>query len=107
MTRSEFLKAIRALSARYVERRGVLADRSPIDSAGKRAAFAGFYAPLHFLTVRAVVASPGRPAAGNHIDRGCRLRHGRGRRGLGAGVRGAAGHHGHRSQRLGRSTRRA
>jgi hypothetical protein len=55
MTRPEFLKAIRALSSRYVERRGTLPDRSPLDSAGKRAAFAGFYAPLHFLTARAVV----------------------------------------------------
>jgi hypothetical protein len=55
MTRPEFLKAIRALSARYVERRSVLADRSPLDSAGKRSAFAGFYAPLHFLTMRAIV----------------------------------------------------
>lgn len=55
MTRTEFLKAIRALSARYVERRSVLPDRTPLDSPGKRAAFAGFYAPLHFLTMRAIV----------------------------------------------------
>jgi hypothetical protein len=26
-----------------------------LDSAGKRAAFAAFYAPLHFLTMRAIV----------------------------------------------------
>src|SRR5262245_7039463 len=44
----QFFKAIRALSARYVESRGRLPDRSPVDSAGKRAAFAAFYAPLHF-----------------------------------------------------------
>jgi hypothetical protein len=56
MTRPEFLKAVRALSARYVEQRAALRDRSPLDSAGKRAAFAGFYAPLHFLTVRQIVA---------------------------------------------------
>jgi len=55
MTRTEFLKAIRALSARYVERRSLLPDRTPLDSPGKRAAFAGFYAPLHFLTIRAIV----------------------------------------------------
>ena len=54
MTRPEFLKAIRALSARYVERRGGLERRSAIDTAGKRAAFAAFYAALHFLTVRAI-----------------------------------------------------
>jgi hypothetical protein len=40
MTRPEFLKAVRALSARYVEQRAALRDRSPLDSAGKRAAFA-------------------------------------------------------------------
>jgi len=55
LTRPEFLKSIRALSARYVERRSTLDERSALDSAGKRAAFAAFYAPLHFLTVRAIV----------------------------------------------------
>ena len=59
MTRPEFLKAIRALSARYVEGHGKLPDRSPLDSAGKRAAFAGFYAPIHFLTARAILAELG------------------------------------------------
>jgi hypothetical protein len=57
LRRSEFLKAIRALSARYVERRATLADRSPLDSAGKRAAFAAYYAPLHYLTVRHVLGA--------------------------------------------------
>lgn len=56
-TRAEFLKAVRALSARYVERRSELSSRSALDSAGKRAAFAGFFAPLHYLTVRRVVAA--------------------------------------------------
>src|SRR5512140_214757 len=81
MTRPEFLKAIRALSARYVERRGALPDRSAIDSAGKRAAFAGFYAPLHFLTTRHVIAALGGPPAGvaSIVDAGC-----------GTGVAGAA-----------------
>jgi hypothetical protein len=50
LTTTEFLKAARALSARYVERRAELGRRSPIDSAGKRAAFAGFFAPLHLVT---------------------------------------------------------
>lgn len=81
MTRSEFLKAIRALSARYVERRGALPDRSPLDSAGKRAAFAGFYAPLHFLTTREVVAALGGAPSNvaSIVDAGC-----------GTGVAGAA-----------------
>jgi hypothetical protein len=55
LRRPELLKAIRALSVRYVEQRHSLAERSPLDSAGKRAAFAVYYAPLHVLTVQAVV----------------------------------------------------
>lgn len=55
LTRQEFTRAVRALSMRYLERRGQLPDRSPLDSAGKRAAFALFYAPLHWLTVEAAV----------------------------------------------------
>ncbi|MEO8071006.1 MAG: hypothetical protein ABI652_06360 [Acidobacteriota bacterium] len=54
-SRPEFLKAVRALSARYVERRRELEHRSPIDSAGKRAGFAALFAPLHFFTVRGVI----------------------------------------------------
>jgi hypothetical protein len=63
MTRPQFLKAIRALSARYVEHRAALSDRSPLDSAGKRAAFAAFYTPLHFLTTRAVLRQLGASTA--------------------------------------------
>jgi hypothetical protein len=54
---NQFLKAVRALSARYVERRGELPSRSPIDSAGKRAAFAGYFALLHYLTLRQILAA--------------------------------------------------
>jgi len=81
MTRPEFLKAVRALSARYVEQRAALRDRSPLDSAGKRAAFAGFYAPLHFLTVQQIVESVGlgRRPVETIVDLGC-----------GTGVGGAA-----------------
>lgn len=73
LTRPELLKAIRALSARYVERRAELPRRSPIDSAGKRAAFAVFYAPMHFLTVSEITRRLG---AGQHpprtiVDLGC------------------------------------
>jgi len=66
LTNPEFLKAVRALSARYVERRGSLPDRSPLDSAAKRAAFAAFYGPLHFLTVAHIVDALG--AARGAID---------------------------------------
>jgi hypothetical protein len=55
MDRPAFLKAVRALSVRYVERRNLLTERSPIDSAGKRAAFAGYFAPRHFLSTYFIV----------------------------------------------------
>ena len=72
LTRPEFLKAVRALSARYVERRSTLGERSAMDSAGKRAAFAAFYAPLHFLTVERIVAGLGQPRPLELIvDLGC------------------------------------
>ncbi len=54
-TSAEFLRAARALSARYVEDRHALAARSPLDSAGKRAAFAVLYGPIHYATTRAIV----------------------------------------------------
>jgi hypothetical protein len=76
----EFTHALQALSARYVERRKELQSRSPLDSAGKRAAFAAFYAPLHFLTVREILD---RVAGGTTPDRIADL-------GCGTGVCGAA-----------------
>jgi hypothetical protein len=70
-TRPEFLKAVRALSARYVERRAELRDRSPLDSEGKRAAFASFYTPLHALTVQAILRALHPPAVERIVDLGC------------------------------------
>src|SRR3954464_12502113 len=72
LTPSEAARALRALSSCYVERRARLAAGGALDSAGKRAAFALFYAPLHFLVtrevVRAVDAAPGIVAL---TDLGC------------------------------------
>ena len=51
----EVRKALQALSSLYVERRGRLGAGAALDSAGKRAAFALFYGPLHFLLIRAIV----------------------------------------------------
>ncbi len=84
LTSQEFTRAVRALSMRYVERRANLPQQSPLDSAGKRAAFAGFYAPLHFLTVREVVFALRADQHSLHtiIDLGC-----------GTGVAGAAWAH--------------
>lgn len=69
----EFLKAVRALSARYVERRDELSRRSALDSAGKRAAFAAFFAPLHFLTTAHIVQALGADATRVRriVDLGC------------------------------------
>lgn len=76
----EVTRALRALSAAYVERRR---DRSidesrqkvhgTLDSTGKRAAFALFYGPLHFMAVSRVVLSLGatRPAPTSIVDLGC------------------------------------
>jgi hypothetical protein len=81
LTFSEAARALRALSSTYVERRDRLTRRSALDSAGKRAAYALFYGPLHFLTVLQIVHGLGldtRPAR-HLLDLGC-----------GAGAAGAA-----------------
>lgn len=73
LRRTELLKAIRALSARYVERRAELPGRSALDSDGKRAAFAVFYAPLHLITTREIVHHLGLDSTSVRrvIDLGC------------------------------------
>lgn len=77
----EARKSLQALSTIYVQRRDKLAQGAALDSRGKRAAFAFFYGPLHFLLVRHIVealgASTGRCA--KLVDVGC-----------GTGVAGAA-----------------
>jgi SAM-dependent methyltransferase len=88
---SDVTRALRALSSAYVERReSALAAHKVLDGAGKRAAFALYYGPLHFLMTRAIlreVAGAEAPAlqgraivgGGTIIDLGC-----------GTGVAGAA-----------------
>ena len=72
LTASETARALRALSSCYVERRGKLASGGALDSAGKRAAFALFYAPLHFLVTREIVrALPGAQGVTSLTDLGC------------------------------------
>src|SRR5262249_31099080 len=55
LTRAELTRSLRALSSCYVERRAKLTRGAALDGAGKRAAFALFYAPLHFLTIARIV----------------------------------------------------
>lgn len=81
LTRPELTRALRALSSCYVERREKLTSGAALEGAGKRAAFALFYGPLHFLTVTAVVRAllAHEIAIDTIIDLGC-----------GTGVGGAA-----------------
>jgi len=73
----EVTRALRALSSAYVERRHVATDaerqkvRGILDSAGKRAAFALFYAPLHFIAVARVIGSVGGARVSSILDLGC------------------------------------
>ena len=81
LTFSQLTPALRALSSAYVERRETaLAQHKALDGAGKRAAFALYYGPLHFMMTRAIqrVVAPA-PRPGTVIDLGC-----------GTGVAGAA-----------------
>jgi hypothetical protein len=55
LTPSEVARALRALSSCYVERRDKLAGGQALATAGKRAAFALFYAPIHFLLTQQIV----------------------------------------------------
>ena len=72
MTTTEVARALRALSSTYVERRSRLSDRGAFDTAGKRAAYALYYAPRRFLTVAHVLAAVGAPALPLHVvDLGC------------------------------------
>jgi hypothetical protein len=77
----EVRKALQSLSSLYVERRGRLGSGAALDTAGKRAAFALFYGPLHFLLLRSIVRqlNAGAPPPRAIVDLGC-----------GTGVAGAA-----------------
>ena len=73
LTFSEISRSLRALSSTYVERRHRLREGAALTGAGKRAAFALFYGPLHFLLIREIVrALPGATAAASIlVDLGC------------------------------------
>ena len=72
LTPSEVGRALRALSSCYVERRARLAEGAALETAGKRAAFALFYAPLHFLTTTHILnALPVTGQLRELVDLGC------------------------------------
>ncbi|HXV75897.1 MAG TPA: class I SAM-dependent methyltransferase [Candidatus Polarisedimenticolaceae bacterium] len=70
---AEVRRGIQALSAWYVERRDRARPGIAFDGRGKRAAFALFYTPLHYLTVAGIVEATGlaaeRPTG--ILDLGC------------------------------------
>src|SRR5438552_461247 len=78
---SEVRRAVQALSSLYVERRDRIHSGSAFNGAGKRAAFAMYFSPLHFLLVREIVRALQAHVPGNAaiLDLGC-----------GTGVAGAA-----------------
>ena len=71
LTPKEAARALRALSSCYVERRPRLTEGAALATAGKRAAFALFYGPLHFLTTREVVRALRLPCISALTDLGC------------------------------------
>jgi Methyltransferase domain len=73
LTFPELSRSLRALSSTYVERRATLKEGGALSGAGKRAAFALFYGPLHFLLVRHIVSSLGAPFTSIDalLDLGC------------------------------------
>jgi len=75
LTFPQVSSGLRALSSTYVERRRRLGEGGALDGMGKRAAFALFYGPLHFLAVREIVqALPGARRATRAttlVDLGC------------------------------------
>jgi hypothetical protein len=81
LTFAEVRRGVQAVSSLYVERRGQARPGAVFEGAGKRAAFALYYGPLHFLLVLEIVRRLGASESppGRIVDLGC-----------GTGVAGAA-----------------
>jgi methyltransferase family protein len=73
LTFPEVARALRALSSTYVERRQKIGEGAALSGAGKRAAFALFYGPLHFLLISHIVRQlPGATrGVATLVDLGC------------------------------------
>jgi len=74
LTTPEISRALRALSSAYVERRQRISRGEALSGAGKRAAFALFYGPLHYMIVRHIALELTRTTATGAsliIDLGC------------------------------------
>jgi hypothetical protein len=72
LTFREVSRSLRALSSTYVERRGTIKEGAALSGSGKRAAFALFYGPLHYLIVRHIAVSlDATRIAPTLVDLGC------------------------------------
>lgn len=73
LTFPEVRRSLQALSSLYVLRRDRLVLGRALEGAGKRAAFAMFYGPLHFLIVREIVSAlhAADPPLLHVVDLGC------------------------------------
>ena len=73
LTSAELTRALQALSSCYVERRSKLETGAALEGAGKRAAFALFYGPVHFLTITEIIRAAGDGGRGptTILDLGC------------------------------------
>jgi len=63
LTFPEVTRALRALSTTYVQGRRRIGEGAALSGAGKRAAFALFYGPIHYLLVREIVSDLQGPAS--------------------------------------------
>jgi len=72
-TFAEARRGLQALSSLYVERRARIASGAALSGSGKRAAFALFYGPVHFLVAERIVVALGanRPSPREILDLGC------------------------------------
>lgn len=73
LTRREAARALAALSTCYVQRREKLGEGGALSSAGKRAAFALYYGPQHFVLTSHVIQSlaGAKEAVDTVVDLGC------------------------------------
>ena len=76
LTFQEVARSLRALSATYVERRDTIREGAALSGSGKRAAFALFYGPLHYLLLSRIVTALGgsasrRAGTSTLVDLGC------------------------------------
>jgi len=71
LTPREVARALRALSSCYVERRSKLVEGGALGTAGKRAAFALFYAPIHLFLARHIIQALGPGRLTQIYDLGC------------------------------------